>query len=386
MIPYGRQDINQDDIDAVIDVLRSDFLTQGPVVQEFERALSDYCGVSHSLSLNSATSALHVACLALGVGPGDTVWTSPITFVASANCALYCGASVDFVDIDDKTYNISIPKLRNKLESASLDGTLPKVVIPVHMTGQSCDMESIHELSKEFGFRVLEDASHAIGARYKGHPVGSCQYSDICVFSFHPVKIITTGEGGVATTNNDSLAKAIERLRSHGITRDPKQLQSSKGDPWWYEQLDLGYNYRMTDIQAALGRSQMARLDKYVGQRNSLSDRYDELFSDFPLILPHTMPDCVSSKHLYVVRVKREQLTASRDEIFHSLRREGVGVQIHYIPVPMQPYYTSLGFSVEAYPSANEYYQSALSLPLFPTMTHVEQNFVVATMKKLLQA
>lgn len=386
MIPYGRQDINQDDIDAVIDVLRSDFLTQGPVVQEFERALSDYCGVSHSLSLNSATSALHVACLALGVGPGDTVWTSPITFVASANCALYCGASVDFVDIDDKTFNISIPKLRNKLESASLNGTLPKVVIPVHMTGQSCDMESIHELSKEFGFRVLEDASHAIGGRYKGEPIGSCRYSDICVFSFHPVKIITTGEGGVAVTNNVALAKAIDRLRSHGITRDPEQLLSRNPSPWWYEQLDLGFNYRMTDIQAALGLSQISRLDQYIVIRHQLAHRYDELLAKLPVVVPAQAKDCYSSRHLYVIRLKLDEINKSRRQVFELLREKGIGVQIHYIPVPSQPYYKNLGFADEDYPEGLSYYRETISLPLFPTMTTKQQDEVIAALIDILRS
>ena len=384
MIPYGRQDITENDIEAVIEVLRSDFLTQGPVIKRFEKKISDYCGSSYAFALNSATSALHIACLALDVGPDDVVWTSPITFVASSNCALYCGATVDFVDIDPRTYNICCDQLRVKLRLAKLNGTLPKAVIPVHLTGQSCDMESIHQLSKEFGFAVIEDASHAVGGRYKDEAIGSCRYSDICVFSFHPVKIITTGEGGMALTNDNKLAEKIDRLRSHGITRDPAQMFNQDPEPWWYEQLDLGLNYRMTDIQAALGLSQMSRLDQYVAIRNQLAQRYDELLAKLPVIVPAQAKDCYSSRHLYVVRLKLDEIDKSRRQVFESLREQGVGVQIHYIPVPSQPYYKNLGFSDEDYPHGLSYYQEAISLPLCPTMTMEQQDRVISVLAELL--
>ena len=386
MIPYGRQDITENDIEAVIEVLRSDFLTQGPTIKKFEDKVSEYCGSSHAFALNSATSALHVACLALDVGPGDLVWTSPITFVASSNCALYCGAKIDFVDIDPLTYNICCDQLRVKLCLAKLNGTLPKAVIPVHLTGQSCDMESIRQLSEEYGFSVIEDASHAVGGRYKDDAIGSCKYSDICVFSFHPVKIITTGEGGMALTNNSQLAQKIGQLRSHGITRDPEQLSNKDPEPWWYEQIDLGLNYRMTDIQAALGLSQMSRLDQYVAIRNQLAQRYDELLAKLPVIVPAQEKDCYSSRHLYVVRLKLDEIDKSRRQVFESLREQGVGVQIHYIPVPSQPYYKNLGFSDEDYPHGLSYYQEAISLPLFPTMTTEQQDKIVSVLSEILRS
>ena len=386
MIPYGRQDITENDIEAVIEVLRSDFLTQGPTIKKFEDKVSEYCGSSHAFALNSATSALHVACLALDIGPGDLVWTSPITFVASSNCALYCGAKIDFVDIDPLTYNICCDQLRVKLCLAKLNGTLPKAVIPVHLTGQSCDMESIRQLSEEYGFSVIEDASHAVGGRYKDDAIGSCKYSDICVFSFHPVKIITTGEGGMALTNNSQLAQKIGQLRSHGITRDPEQLSNKDPEPWWYEQIDLGLNYRMTDIQAALGLSQMSRLDQYVAIRNQLAQRYDELLAKLPVIVPAQAKDCYSSRHLYVVRLKLDEIDKSRRQVFESLREQGVGVQIHYIPVPSQPYYKNLGFSDEDYPHGLSYYQEAISLPLFPTMTTEQQDKIVSVLSEILRS
>lgn len=386
MIPYGRQNITDSDIEAVIEVLQSDFLTQGPIVKKFEEKVSEYCGNSHAFALNSATSALHIACLALDVGSGDTVWTSPITFVASSNCALYCGAKVDFVDIDPLTYNICSDQLRDKLRLAKLNGTLPKAVIPVHLTGQSCDMESIRQLSEEYGFSVIEDASHAVGGRYKDDPIGSCKYSDICVFSFHPVKIITTGEGGMANTNNSQLARKIDRLRSHGITRDPEQLSNQDPEPWWYEQLDLGLNYRMTDIQAALGLSQMGRLDQYVVIRNQLAQRYDELLAKLPVIVPAQAKDCYSSRHLYVIRLKLDEINKSRRQVFESLREQEVGVQIHYIPVPSQPYYKNLGFSDEDYPNGLSYYQEAITLPLFPTMTTEQQDKIVSLLSDILRS
>ena len=384
MIPYGRQDITENDIEAVIDVLRSDFLTQGPIVKKFEDKVSEYCGSSHAFALNSATSALHVACLALDVGPGDIVWTSPITFVASSNCALYSGAEIDFVDIDPLTYNICCDQLRVKLRGAKRNGTLPKAVIPVHLTGQSCDMESIRQLSEEYGFSVIEDASHAVGGRYKDDAIGSCKYSDICVFSFHPVKIITTGEGGMVLTNNNELAAKLNRLRSHGITRDPACMGNQDPDPWYYEQIALGFNYRMTDLQAALGLSQLDRLDEYVTVRNQLAERYDGLLADFPLISPLQSQDCYSSRHLYVIRLKLDEIDKSRRQVFESLRARGIGVQIHYIPVPSQPYYKDMGFSDKDYPNGLSYYNEAISLPLFPTMTREEQDKVVAVLQEIL--
>lgn len=384
MIPYGRQDITDSDIEAVVEVLRSDFLTQGPAVPAFEKKVADYCKTSHALALNSATSALHVACLALGVGPGDVVWTSPITFVASSNCALYCGATVDFVDIDPKTYNLCPEQLTAKLRDAKRDGTLPKVLVPVHLTGQSCDMEKIHRLSEEYGFRIIEDASHAVGGRYQKDIVGSCRYSDICIFSFHPVKIITSGEGGMALTNDADLAAKIGRLRSHGITKDLDCMRKSDPEPWYYEQLELGLNYRLTDLQAALGLSQMDRLDRYVSIRNELAARYDELLVDFPLVTPHLSQDCYSSRHLYVIRLKLNLIDITRRQVFESLRKQGVGVQIHYIPVPSQPYYKDMGFSDQNYPNALSYYQEAISLPLYPTMTHEQQDKVVGVLREIL--
>lgn len=384
MIPYGRQEITESDIKAVVNILRSDFLTQGPVVERFEQSVADYCGASNALALNSATSALHVACLALGVGPGDIVWTSPITFVASSNCALYCGAEIDFVDIDPKTYNMCCDHLADKLRAAKLNDTLPKVVIPVHLTGQSCDMEKISQLGIEYGFRIIEDASHAIGGSYNRQSVGSCRYSDICVFSFHPVKIITTGEGGMILTNNNELASKMNRLRSHGITRDPVCMVNQDPDPWYYEQIALGFNYRMTDLQAALGLSQLDRLDAYVNVRNQLAERYDGLLADFPLITPLQSQDCYSSRHLYVVRLKLDEIDKSRRQVFESLRERGIGVQTHYIPVPSQPYYKDMGFSAKDYPNGLSYYHEAISLPLFPAMTREEQDKVIAVLQEIL--
>ncbi|MDB4427348.1 UDP-4-amino-4,6-dideoxy-N-acetyl-beta-L-altrosamine transaminase, partial [Porticoccaceae bacterium] len=349
-----------------------------------EDKFAKYCEVSHAIAVNSATSALHLACLALGVGEDDVVWTSPITFVASANCALYCGASVDFVDIDSVTYNMCPEKLSAKLRDAAKNGVLPKVVIPVHLTGQSCDMEKIHILSEEYGFQIIEDASHAVGGLYKEESIGSCKYSDICVFSFHPVKIITTGEGGMILTNNSVLANKMARLRSHGITRDPASMTNQNPEPWYYEQIELGLNYRMTDLQAALGISQMARLDEYVAVRNQLAQRYDALLADFPLTIPFQSQDCYSSRHLYVIRLNLEEIDRSRRQVFEYLREHGVGVQIHYIPVPCQPYYKNMGFCGKNYPNGLSYYQEAISIPLFPTMTTEQQDKVVAVLREAL--
>tara|TARA_B110000003_G_scaffold261327_1_gene282926 strand:+ start:146 stop:1306 length:1161 start_codon:yes stop_codon:yes gene_type:complete len=384
MIPYGRQDITDDDIRSVVDVLKSDFLTQGQVVPAFEKKISEYTGAKYSLAINSATSGLHLSCMALGVGPGDIVWTSPVTFVASSNCALYCGAKIDFIDINPSTFNLCIDNLKHKLEHAKRENVLPKVIIPVHLTGQSCDMKKVHELSKEYGFYVIEDASHAIGGDYREKKVGSCKYSDICIFSFHPVKIITTGEGGMALTNNYDLFCKIERLRSHGITRDENCMINSSHGPWYYEQIDLGLNYRMTDIQAALGISQMNRIDQYVQKRNELSQRYDELLKDMPLLTPQ-QPDYVySSRHLYVIRLKLDDINKSHREVFEALRKNNIGVQIHYIPVPMQPYYSRMGFSMDKYPNSLSYYQEAISIPMFPIMTEEQQDFVISALQKIL--
>ena len=377
MIPYGRQDISESDIQSVVDVLRSDYLTQGPAVPAFEKAVSDYCDAQYAIAVNSATSALHIACMALGVGPGDCVWTSPITFVASANCALYCGAEVDFVDIDPQTYNMNVDALRQKLDQAERAGRLPKLVIPVHLCGQPCDMAEIHTLSRRYGFRVVEDASHAIGGKYRGEPIGNCHYSDITVFSFHPVKIITTGEGGMALTHDAQLAKRMQLLRSHGITRDPAEMTHEPDGPWYYQQIDLGFNYRMTDVQAALGRSQMKRLDEFVASRHFIAKRYDELLEDLPVITPWQHPDSYSALHLYVIRLKLDRIGKTHQEVFEVLRSSGIGVNLHYIPVYRQPYYEQLGFWSGYCPEAEKYYAEAISLPMYPGLTEFQQSEVV---------
>lgn len=377
MIPYGRQDITEQDIAAVHEVLRSDFLTQGPAVPRFEEALAQYAGIRHAVAVSSATAALHVACRALGLGPGDSLWTSPVTFVASANCALYCGASVDFVDIDSKTWNLSVPALADKLVQARRAGRLPKIVVPVDLCGRPCNLSAIWELSREFGFAVLEDASHAVGARYQGEPVGCGRYADITVFSFHPVKIITTGEGGAALTNDDALADKMALLRSHGITRNPEQMTQAAEGPWYYQQIDLGYNYRMTDLQAALGLSQLSRLDEYVARRNDLAQRYAQLLANLPVETPAPIEaESRSALHLYVVRVM-EEIGRNRCSIFETMRASGIGVNVHYIPVHTQPYYRALGFRPGDFPAAEAYYRNAITLPLFPTMTTAEQDRVV---------
>ena len=380
MIPYGRHDINQADIDAVVEVLRSDFLTQGPAVPEFEKVVSKYCGAQHTVALNSATSALHIACLALGVGKGDVVWTSPITFVASANCALYCGASVDFVDIDPCTYNLSLERLAEKLAQADKNGKLPKVVIPVHMCGQPCDMAGIHALGHKYGFRIIEDASHAIGGKYKNEPIGNCRYSDITVFSFHPVKIITTAEGGMALTNNAGIAKKLALLRSHGITRDPAQMTQSTDGPWYYQQIELGFNYRMTELQAALGVSQITRLDQYVTHRHQLARRYDDLLAELPVITPWQHTDGYSALHLYPVRLQLEQITQTHLQVFEYLVAQGIGVNLHYIPVHIQPFYQSMGFKPEDFPQALSYYRESISLPLHQNLTDSQQDQVISAL------
>lgn len=380
MIPYGRQDISKADIDAVVEVLRSAFLTQGPAVPAFERVLAERCGVPHAIAVNSATSALHIACLALGVGPGDVVWTSPITFVASANCARYCGADVDFVDIDARTYNMSAAALRSKLERASAAGRLPKLVIPVHMTGQSPDMAEIRAMADQYGVRVVEDASHSVGGTYRDQPIGNCRFSDITVFSFHPVKIITTGEGGMLMTRDGGLAERLRRLRAHGITREPAHMTRPAEGEWYYEQVELGYNYRMTDIQAALGLSQASRLDAFLARRRALAARYDTLLHDLPLTLPYQMPGGCSAWHLYVVRLQQDRVRRTRAEVFRDLRARGIGVNVHYIPVPRQPYYADLGFDAARWPEAERYYEEAISIPLHAGLTDAEQDRVVAAL------
>jgi UDP-4-amino-4,6-dideoxy-N-acetyl-beta-L-altrosamine transaminase len=385
MIPYGKQEITQQDIDAVVNVLKSDFLTQGPQVPLFEQSIKVAVDAEHALAVNSATSALHIACLALGVGKGDVVWTTPITFVASANCALYCGADVDFVDIDPLTYNLSAENLKKKLQHAKQNNLpLPKVVIPVHLCGQPCEMEKIHTLGQEYGFAIIEDASHAIGGKYKGHPIGNCEYSDITVFSFHPVKIVTTAEGGVVTTNSKGLAAKLDLLRSHGITRDSSLMQNDSHGGWYYEQVDLGFNYRMTEMQAALGVSQMSRLHDFVAKRNALAARYDQLLKGLPLVTPYQIEDSYSGRHLYVIRLKINEITLTHKECFEQLREKGIGVNLHYIPVHTQPYYKELGVVFSQLDEAESYYQDAISIPLFHTMTEAQQDEVIKVIKEVL--
>lgn len=383
MIPYGKQDISVEDIAAVSEVLRSDFLTQGPVVPRFEEAVAEAAKAKYGVAVNSATSALHIACLALGVGPGDRVWTSPVTFVASANCALYCGADISFVDIDPDTYNLCPKALEQKLIVANDEGTLPKVIIPVHLAGQSCDMEAIAALARQYDIRVIEDASHAIGADYAGDAVGSCRFSDITVFSFHPVKIVTTAEGGVAVTNNLQLAERMQRLRSHGITRDPELMTKAPDGAWYYQQIELGFNYRMTEMQAALGLSQMQRLSLFVERRRGLAKRYNELLSDLPVTLPQQLADSASSWHLYIVRFHLEKIEKTHSQIFDECRAAGIGVNLHYIPIHLQPYYSDLGFKQGDYPAAEAYYANAISIPLFHSMTDAQQDEVVRVVKEI---
>lgn len=383
MIPYGRQDITQADIDAVVGVLQSDFLTQGPMVPRFEQVVASHVGAKHALAVNSATSALHIACLALRLEANDWLWTSPITFVASANCGLYCGAQVDFVDIDPVTYNLCPQALAIKLAQAERDGKLPKVVVAVHLCGQSCDMQAIHALSQRYGFSIIEDASHAIGGKYQGEFIGNSRYSSITVFSFHPVKIITTAEGGMALTNDDELANRMALLRSHGITRDPLQMTRESDGPWYYQQIDLGFNYRMTELQAALGVTQMERLDQYVARRHQLAQRYNKLLDKLPITTPWQLPDSYSGLHLYVIRLQLDKISKSHSQVFESLREQGIGVNIHYIPVHTQPYYQRMGFQSGDFPEAERYYAEAISLPMFQTMTEAQQD---ETISKLLQA
>jgi len=385
MIHYGKQDINQADIDSVIDVLQSDFLTQGPQVPLFEKTVSDYCGVEYGVAVNSATSALHIACLALGLKKGDYLWTSPNTFVASANCGLYCGAQVDFVDISPLTYNLSPEELEKKLIQAKRDNKLPKIVIPVHFAGQSCDMRKIYSLGQEYGFKIIEDASHAIGGKYLDQPIGGCQYSDITVFSFHPVKIITTAEGGLATTNDERLLERMQLFRSHGVTRDPELMTKKSEGGWYYQQVELGFNYRMTELQAALGVSQMERLDEFVALRHEHQKRYDELLKNLPIIIPYQDLNSYSALHLYPIQIQTDIVKNTRKEIFEALRKNDIGVNVHYIPVHTQSYYENIGFKRGDFPNAESYYESAISVPLFHTMTFEQQDQVITALEKVLK-
>lgn len=386
MIPYGRQDITQADIDAVVGVLQSDFLTQGPMVPRFEQIVAQHVGARHALAVNSATSALHIACLALGLGPGDWLWTTPVTFVASANCGLYCGAQVDFVDIDPLSYNLCPQALARKLEQAERVGKLPKVLVAVHLCGQPCDMQAIHALAQRYGFKVIEDASHAIGGKYQGEFIGNGRYSDITVFSFHPVKIITTAEGGMALTNDADLANKMGLLRSHGITRDPAQMTHESDGPWYYQQIDLGFNYRMTELQAALGVSQMERLDQFVARRHQLAQRYDQLLAKLPVTTPWQHPDSYSGLHLYAIRLQLDKIGQTHRQVFDALRELGIGVNLHYIPVHTQPYYQSMGFKVGDFPESERYYAEAISLPMFQTLSEEQQDTVVTALHQALQA
>ena len=382
-IPYATQDINEEDLAAVREVLMSGWLTQGPTVPRFEQAFAQLHGVAHAVAVSNATAGLHIACLALGIGPGKRVWTSPNSFVASANCALYCGAAIDFVDIDPVTRNLSVAALVIKLEQAASAGEVPDLLIPVHFSGLPCDLREMRRLADDYGFQILEDASHATGASYLGSRVGS-SWADVSVFSFHAVKIVTTAEGGMVTTQNETIARRLKLLRTHGITRDPDELQSKAPGAWYYEQQSLGFNYRMTDLQAALGLSQLHRLGALHASRIAMADRYDELLAELPLLLPVRRDDRISAWHLYVVEVDAKRTDVSRATVFESLRDAQIGVNVHYIPIHMQPYYKAMGFVLGAFPAAEHYYQQALSLPLFPAMTTVQQQRVVDILRSAL--
>jgi len=387
MIPYGKQDIQDSDINAVVEVLKSEFITQGPIIPIFEDCVANHVNAKHAIAVNSATSALHVSLLALSVGPGDYVWTSPNTFVASSNAALYCGAEVDFVDIDLNTYNMCVDALSEKLEQAAKLKKIPKVVIPVHLAGQSCDMQAIYKLAKKYDFRIIEDASHAIGARYKDDPVGKCSYSDITVFSFHPVKIITTAEGGMATTNDDEIAKRLQLFRSHGITRDPMQMAEKEEGPWYYEQIELGYNYRITDIQAALGISQMSRLENYINRRHKIANRYNQELRNLPVTTPFQAKYSFSAYHLYIIRLNLcEMPHLTHRSVFEEKHKKGISVNLHYIPVHTQPYYKKLGFNWGDFPQAEAYYSEAISLPMYPLLTEDEQSKVIHSLHEILKS
>lgn len=384
MIPYGRQSISEEDIQEVVNTLRSDFLTQGPKVPAFEQAVAEYCGAEHAVAVNSATSALHIACLALGLGDGDILWTSPISFVASANCGIYCGASVDFVDIDPNTANMCPEALEAKLIEAQKLSKLPSVVVAVHLAGQPCQMRQMKRLSKEYGFSLIEDASHAIGGKYDSSPIGSCSYSDVTIFSFHPVKVLTSAEGGMAVTNSEELSSRMHLLRSHGITRDKNLMTKSAEGSWYYQQVDLGFNYRMSDLHAALGLSQLGKLDQFVEKRHALAKRYDELLKSLPIEPLEDIGESYSGRHLYIIKLKLEEITATRQEIFDAMREKGVGVNVHYIPIHTQPFYEKLGFSGKDFPQSEAYYQCALSLPLYPDLAEKDQDKVVQALTECL--
>ena len=381
MIYYGHQHITEKDIQAVERVLHSDWLTQGPAIEAFEKKVANYCGAKYAVAVTNATSALHIACKAAGLGEDDVLWTSPITFTASANCGRYCGADVDFVDIDDKTYNMSVAELQHKLETAVKK---PKVVIPVHLAGQSCDMESIKALADEYGFKIIEDASHATGADYKNTKVGSCRYSDMTVFSFHPVKIVTTGEGGIVLTNNKELYEKLKLYRSHGITRDSDLMTQEADGPWYYQQIELGFNYRMTDMQAALGCSQMDSLDEFVARRRYLVKRYNEKLKNLPLRTPYQDEATNPSWHIYIIRVDFTKVTLSKNEIFARMRDRGIALNLHYIPVHTQPYYQNLGFQNGDFPVSEKYYEEAITLPLYYDLTDEQQDEVIEALKEVL--
>jgi UDP-4-amino-4,6-dideoxy-N-acetyl-beta-L-altrosamine transaminase len=383
-IPYGKQDITQQDIDSVMETLTSDFLTQGPQVPRFEQSLIEHSGANFAVAVNSATSALHISCLALGLSPGDYLWTSPITFVASANCGLYCGASIDFVDIDPKTYNLCPIRLKEKLELAKTENRIPKALVVVHFCGQPCDMEAIFKLAQEYSIKVIEDASHAIGARYQNTIIGDCSFSDITVFSFHPVKIVTTAEGGAALTNNPEIAQQLSLLRSHGVTRDESLMTEPSHGAWYYQQIELGFNYRMTEMQAALGVAQMSRLDNFVHRRNELALRYDQALTNLPIKLPRRLCNVYSSFHLYIIRLELNKISKSHEEVFNELRSAGLGVNLHYIPVHLQPYYRNLGFKKGAFVEAETYYKEAISIPIFHAMQDEEQDKVISVLKEVI--
>ena len=383
MINYGRQNINEEDIEAVINVLKSDFLTQGPIIEQFEKKVAQYCGARYAVAVSNATAALHIACLSAGLKKNEVVWTSPNTFVASANCALYCGGKVDFVDINESTYNMDVNMLEEKLKNAEIK---PKIVIPVHFAGQSCEMEKIYELSKKYGFKIIEDASHAIGADYKNSKVGSCKYSDMTVFSFHPVKIITTGEGGMVLTNNEELYEKLKIYRSHGVTRSKLLMKNNSGEPWYYEQIDLGFNYRITDMQAALGKSQMDRLDEFVGRRRVLAQQYDELLKEIKVITPYQEANTKSSWHLYVIKIDFKNANISKKELFKLMKEKGIILNLHYIPVHTQPYYKNLGFEKGDFPVSEQYYKEVFTLPLYYSLTDEQQDYIVTSLKEVLKS
>lgn len=383
MIFYGKQTIDENDINAVVEVLKSDFLTQGPAIEKFEKFVADYCGAKYAVAVTNATSALHIACLAAGLGKDDTLWTSPITFTASANCGRYCGANVDFVDIDNNTYNMSVEELEGKLTKAEV---LPKVLVPVHLAGQSCDMEKIHALAKKFNITVIEDASHAIGADYEDTKVGCCKYSDMTVFSFHPVKIVTTGEGGMVLTNNKDMYDKLLLYRSHGITRAPELMTKEADGPWYYQQIDLGFNYRMTDMQAALGYSQMHKIDEFVARRRELAARYNELLKDLDMLkLPYQDESTASSWHLYIVRVDFSKISKTKKQIFAEMKDKGICLNLHYIPVHTQPYYEKLGFKQGDFPVSEKYYEEAFTLPLYYSLTNEQQDYIIEALKEVLK-